>query len=251
MRFGLVVRTSGADAVRSIREVPRLAEDLGFDSVWLSDHLVVSAEFADRYGAPWLEAVTAATAIAASTPRLTIGFSALVLPYRPAALVARQLATLWELAGGRVVVAVASGHLREEFDALGIPFGERTARTEAGIDAIREACPDLPLLAAGNGPTILRRSIERCDGWHPIARSPEEIARALAAERPGRTVLRARFHLRDAAADRPLYGPGEKVAGDLRAYEDAGVDELVLDYGARQPDDVRDQIQRFASEVRT
>ena len=249
MRLGLVVRTSGPDAVRSVSTVPGLAEDLGFHSVWVSDHLVVPPEFAERYGGDWLEAVTVATSIAATHERVDVGFSALVLPYRAAALVARQLATLWELSGGRLTAAVATGFLPEEFEALGVPFDERVERTDAAIDAIREACPNVPLLAAGNGPAILRRAVDRCDGWHPIARSPGEIAAAIKNAPPKRVVLRARFALGDAEGERPLYGSAEKVREDLRAYEEAGVDEVVLDYATRDADEVEEQIRRFAEEV--
>ena len=248
MRLGLVVRTSGPDAARSVSTVPGMAEDLGFNSVWVSDHLVVPPEFAERYGDDWLEAVTVATSIASSHERLEVGFSALVLPYRAGALVARQLATLWELSGGRLTAGVATGFLPEEFEALGVPFGERAARTDAAIDAIREACPDVPLLAAGNGPSILRRAVNVCDGWHPIARSPAEIAAAIKDASPKRVVLRARFSLQ-ADAERPLYGTAEKVRADLRAYEEAGIDEVVLDYGTRDTDEVEEQIRRFAEEV--
>ncbi len=249
MRLGLVVRTSGPDAARSVSTVPGMAEDLGFDSVWVSDHLVVPPEFAERYGGDWLEAVTVVTAIAASNERIDVGFSALVLPYRAAALVARQLATLWELSGGRLTAAVATGFLPEEFEALGVAFDERIARTDVAIEAIREACPDAPLLAAGNGPAILRRAVNVCDGWHPIARSPAEIAAAIKDAPPKRVVLRARFSLEDAEAERPLYGTADKVRDDLRAYEEAGVDEVVLDYATRDADEVDAQIKRFAEEV--
>lgn len=250
MRFGLVARSSGPDAGRSIREVPAMAEDLGFDSVWVSDHLMVPATFADRYGDEWLEAVTVASSIAVTTERLDVGFSALVLPYRAGALVARQLATLWELSGGRITAAVATGFLREEFETLGVPFDERGKRTEAAIDAIREACPDLPLLAAGNGPATLRRAVDRCDGWHPIARAPSQIAAAMQDAVPNRVVLRARFSLQNEEADRPLYGSHDKVREDVRAYEEAGVEEIVLDYATRDTEEVAKQIRRFAQEVR-
>lgn len=249
MRLGLVVPTSGPDARGLVREIPRMAQDLGFDSVWISDHLVVPPEFAERYGAGWLEAVSVASAIAHAEPRVAIGFSALVLPYRPLALLAAQMASLWELADGRVVAGVASGHLREEFEMLGVPFESRGLLTEAGIDVIREAVPGLPLLAAGNGPRILRRAIERCDGWHPIAQPPEELARTIAGSSPKRTVLRTRFRVQDETADRPLYGPAEKIAADLRAYEQAGVGEIVLDHSTREPDELRGQVRRFAEEV--
>lgn len=227
-----------------------MAEDLGFDSVWVSDHLMVPATFADRYGDEWLEAVTVASSIAATHPGLHVGFSALVLPYRAAALVARQLDTLWELSGGRLTAAVAPGFLREEFEALGVPFEDRAVRTDEAIAAIREACPELPLLAAGNGPATLRRAVDRCDGWHPIARAPSQIAAAIQDAQPKRVVLRARFSLRNEETSRPLYGTPEQVREDLAAYEEAGVDEVVLDYATRDADEVEEQIRRFAQEVR-
>jgi alkanesulfonate monooxygenase SsuD/methylene tetrahydromethanopterin reductase-like flavin-dependent oxidoreductase (luciferase family) len=254
VRLGLVVRNSGPDGARAVAEIPRLAEELGFDSVWVSDHLAVPESFAARYDEHWLEAAASLSYVAGITSRVRLGFSALILPYRPAALVASQVAAISELSGGRLTVGAGSGWLREEFEALGVSFARRGRLTDEAVRAIRAAAPGVELLAAGNGHGVLRRAAELCDGWHPIARTPEDVAASkkeldAMAGRPMRVVLRARFALEQEVSDRPLYGPQAKVRDDLARYEEAGVDEIALDYAQRTLDAILIEIRRFAEEV--
>ena len=78
MRLGLIIRNSGPDALAQVREMPQLAEELGFDSVWVSDHLTVPPSFAQRYDAHWLEATVALAHVASHATRVRTGFSALI-----------------------------------------------------------------------------------------------------------------------------------------------------------------------------
>jgi len=231
--------------------MPALAESLGFDSVWVSDHLDVPASFAERYDEHWLEAVTAASFALATTARIQVGFSALILPYRPPALVARQVASLSDLAPGRVTLGAGSGWLREEFEMLGLDFDGRGLATDEAILEIRSRC-DVEVLAAGNGTKVLHRAAKLCDGWHPIALSPAEIVARKAAldalaGRPMRVALRTRFAFIE--RDRPLYGTPEKIRFDIERYAAAGVDELVLDHAGRDHGEILDNVKRFAAEV--
>lgn len=249
MRLGLIVRNSGVDAVRQVSELPALAEDLGFSSVWVSDHVLVPPAFAERYDDHWLEAVTALAGIASVTSRVSLGFSALILPYRPPALVASQVATLWEISGGRLVVGAGSGWLREEFAALGLDFAARGSATDAAIREIRARC-GVEILAAGNSTRVLERSNSLCDGWHPIALSPADVA-ARGAIVTGRIVLRARFSLLQEDESRPLYGTPAKIRLDIQRYAAAGVDEIVLDYATRTHGEIMDSARAFADQVGT
>jgi len=241
VKLGLIVRNSGPEAARGVREIPARAATGGFSSVWVSDHVVVPPSFAERYDAEWCEALASLAFILART-EMHVGISALVLPYRPAWLVTHALRTLPH---ERITIACGSGWLREEFEALDLPFEDRASITDATIDLLQRDVPNVRLLAAGNRPVHLSRAT-RCGGWHPIARAPAEIASAAFT---GHIALRARFDFRDAPHDRPLYGPPEKIKSDLAAYAAAGVDELVLDFAVRGVDDMLAQIDRFTTEV--
>src|SRR5207253_4848153 len=128
-------RAASAD---SIRRTAVQAEDLGFDDVWVSDHIAVPVDA--PYPPPYLfEPVVALTWAAAATSRVGLGTSVLVLPMRHPLHLAKELASLDSLSGGRVVLGAGAGWLKGEFDALGVPIGERGRRTDESIEAMR-AC---------------------------------------------------------------------------------------------------------------
>lgn len=253
IKLGLIVRNSGADAARQVAEVPPLAEDLGFDSIWVSDHVSVPPEFARRYDEHWLEASVALASAAAHTTRIRVGFSALILPYRPASIAAAQVAALFELSGGRLVVGAGSGWLRQEFDALGLDFASRGRATDETILEIKSRC-NVEILAAGNGTRVLERAASLCSGWHPIALSPAEVAARKAAldrlaGRPMHVTLRTRFSIQPQNEQRPLYGTPEKIRFDIEKYAASGVDEIVLDYAVRSHGEILDGVRAFAADV--
>ena len=114
-----------------------LAEQLGYADVWVSDHLVVPTD-ADYPPSPWIyEPLIAMTRVAAATSRVRLGTTVLVLPMRNPLFVAKALASLDQLSGGRVTLGTAAGWLEAEFKALGVPFRERGARTDEAIEILR------------------------------------------------------------------------------------------------------------------
>src|SRR5206468_3385054 len=128
-------RAAGADG---ITRAAKQAEELGFADVWVSDHLAVPS--GAPYPPPFLfEPLITLTWAAAATQRVRLGTSVIVLPYRHPLHLAKELASLDVLAGGRLLLGAAAGWLEAEFDALGVPFAERGARTDEAIDALR-AC---------------------------------------------------------------------------------------------------------------
>jgi probable F420-dependent oxidoreductase len=171
------------------------AESLGFDSVSVSDHVVCPRGPEGAGVTPvWHDWSVLSTAIACHTTRLRI-VSCLVVPYRSPLTVAKQIATIDEVSGGRFTLAAASGWLKSEFDMLGVPHAERADITDEYLRAMkvlwteeeprfdgryvsfsdivfRPTCvqqPHVPIwIAGGWAPRPLRRLLELGDGWMPM-----------------------------------------------------------------------------------
>lgn len=138
----------------------RLAEDAGFDSVWIGEHLLY--RFPDRPSrGPW-EAWTTLSAIAASTTRIRLGPLVACTAFHNPAVLAKQAATLDEISGGRFVLGLGAGWNETEFKAFGIPFDHRIARFEEAFTIIR---------------TLLREGAIDFDGRYYSARDCELIPR--------------------------------------------------------------------------
>jgi len=190
------------------------AEEAGFDSGWVTDHLVVPEEHAPVYGSI-AEALISLGFLAGRTRRLLLGVSALIVPARNPIVALKQLTTLDLLSGGRIVTAVAAGWMEEEFETLGAPFGQRGRLLDEWLDLAAAAFEQMPgrvrfegkllsvdgwlapalvrpggpeLWVAGVSRVTLRRAA-KTGVWHPVALSPDELRR-MAADFDGRVVLR-------------------------------------------------------------
>ncbi|MBI3455455.1 MAG: LLM class F420-dependent oxidoreductase [Candidatus Rokubacteria bacterium] len=210
--FGWSLQGRGILAGReAISTLAKRAEALGYDSVWVTDRLLIPVQSTSVYpysptGAfplgpdePWLEALTAVTYLATITERIRVGASVLVIPYRNPVHTARALATADYLSGGRVILGAGIGWWREEFAALGVPFEDRAARTleylqlmkaiwtgprvsfEGRFVRIAEAGgvrphpvrqPHIPIWIGGHSAAALRRVVAVADGWHPLGLRP-------------------------------------------------------------------------------
>ena len=153
MRLGVHLPQVGPNATREgVLALARRAEALGFDSLWVSDHVVVPRRITGQYpsasgssGAafpvppdrPFLEAISTLLFAAGCTQRLLLGMSVLVVPQRNPVLTAKMLATLDVLSGGRLIFGAGIGWLREEFAALNVPFADRGARSEEYLRLIK------------------------------------------------------------------------------------------------------------------
>jgi probable F420-dependent oxidoreductase len=260
------------------------AEELGADGVWVSDHLVapVDARSVYPYGPAargparlgiieeFYEPLVTLAFLAGHTRTVRLGVSAYVMPYRNPVLTAKHVATLDALSGGRVVVAVGTGWLREEFVALDVPFAGRGRRTEdylavcralwAGGVATHDApCyrlppvrtgplpaqrPHPPIWIAGNSPAALARAARIGDGWHGIDLAPVELA-----AHAGRLRAACESAARDPASVRVTLrrrGTADGLRRDLDAYRAAGLEDLVV--GLPRGDDL-DEAMRTLDEV--
>jgi len=255
----------------ALRRTAVLAEELGYADVWVSDHLAVPTASAYPPSAYVFEPLTTMSWIAAHTKRVGIGTTVLVLPMRHPLNVAKSIATIDQFSGGRVILGVAAGWLEAEFDALGIPFHERGARTDEAItmlrkfwttDHITESFPvhestlvsmrtlpqparHVPLWVGGHADVALRRAIAVGDGWHGAFLSPEQTekrVRTLRAGRPEETFaisMRTRW---DALLDEE-----DLIMYEIDRYREIGVTHLVPEPRQRTVDLYLESMEKMAS----
>jgi probable F420-dependent oxidoreductase len=142
MKFGLFAINNGPCAnPKTAAAVARAAEQVGFESVWTGEHVVVPdprvppSPVAPDY--PMLDPVVALSFVAAHTTKIRLGTGIIILPQRNPLVLAKELASLDVLSGGRLIFGIGVGYLKPEFDALGIPFDHKGARTEDYLAAMR------------------------------------------------------------------------------------------------------------------
>jgi probable F420-dependent oxidoreductase len=286
--LGAKLPHTGATDPTSIPERARELEQAGFDSLWVSDHVVMPLHiesyypFAEDGRAPWtgdipyVETLVAMTAAAAVTERVRIGSAVLVLPQRNPVLLAKQVASLDALSGGRIELGVGAGWLREEFEALGEPFEERGQRLEEWVDVLRacwtgrpgpreglyplaeglvqlpEPAHAVPVLVGGHTKAAFRRAGTLGDGWLAQQAVPALDVAHLAgemdavrahAERVGRDPASLRFTLRLVESA----GREGDVAAHLEELAAAGVHEVIVDVDpATGPAAVHDTLRAAA-----
>jgi probable F420-dependent oxidoreductase len=180
-------------------EVVRRAEERGLDSLWVTDHVIVPRDAHVIYRDHMLDPLAVLPWLAGVTQRITLGTSVVILPYRSPIPVAKLLASVDVLSGGRLIVGAAIGWLEGEFAALGVPFRERASRSDEALTLMRtvwtEEHPELetrqhrlhgvqvspmplskprpPLWIGGSSEGAFRRVARLGDGWHATAATPE------------------------------------------------------------------------------
>jgi alkanesulfonate monooxygenase SsuD/methylene tetrahydromethanopterin reductase-like flavin-dependent oxidoreductase (luciferase family) len=278
--FGLILPNYG-DGLSAERLVAAAvaAEESGFDSGWVTDHLIVPEEHAPIYGSI-AEALVSLGFLAGETSRLELGVSALVVPQRNPLIALKQLTTLDFLSGGRIVTAVAAGWMEGEFETLRAPFGRRGRLLDEWLDLAQSVFAQMPghvrydgellsvdgwlapalvrpggpeLWVAGVSGATLRRAA-KTGVWHPVALSPDEL-RSLGEGFDGRTVLRISTYFADepkAGEDErgrhAIEGPPEWIAERLREYLQAGCDGFVVNLD-HEGEGLADRVRRFGAEV--
>lgn len=263
----------------TIRRLAATAEERGFASVWVSDHVVMRAGPLEDYpysatgrppfdpSTPYLDPFTTLSFVAACTERVQLGVGVVVLPLRHPIAVAKQVASLDVLAGGRTLLGVGSGWLAEEFDLLDQGWGDRGARTDHGIDTLRGcwqtdavvpgrgrvgiAPPppqgsQLPLLIGGHSQAALRRAVMRGDGWYATKLTPSAFAEHLARLRRLEVVNDAEQTL--VAGVRPDVGSPKDAPVAIRDLAEAGAEFVVLGapYGHLTADQAMTWVERTA-----
>ncbi len=185
---------NGAPDPGVFRELAQTAEALGYDSIWAGDHI--------SYRNPILDVVVALTTFAAVTERITLGAGVVLLPLRHPSVVAKEFSSLDYVSGGRLILGVGvGGEGAKDFEAVGVPVGQRGARTNEAMRALRalfsgsgtfsgryfafEGIEIEPRPAQAGGPPLwvggrsepaIERAATLGDGWIPLWVSPERFA---------------------------------------------------------------------------
>ena len=285
MHLGLILPNYGESLdVGRLVAAAVAAEDAGFDSVWVTDHVIVPEEHARVYGTI-AEPLVALGFLAARTTRLELGVSALVVPQRSPLVALKQLTTLDLLSGGRVVTAVAAGWMEGEFVTLGADFAGRGRLLDEWLRLAKSVFEQMPgrvrfdgehfhvdgwlapALVRAGGPELWVAGVSRATirraaitgVWHPVALKPEEL-RPLAAElrqeradsrvimRIGVRFLREPDHGRDERGRHAIAGPPQWIAERLQEYVDVGCDGFVINLDYDQPG-LEERVAQFARDV--
>ena len=207
MYLGLSLQNNwGIEDVQSLVHLARKAEEWGFASVWVHDHVFNAAHVFTRIGKkPYYEPLTLLSYVAACTQRVGLGTSVLVLPYHNPIRLAKTAATLDVLSGGRLILGVGVGGVAPESEAMGSPYAERGAITDEAIAIMKELWtkedpsfsgkyhhfsgmpfspkplqkPHIPVLIGGNSRAAIRRAVRLGNGWHPFSTSPETVGEGI------------------------------------------------------------------------
>lgn len=235
-------------------ELARAAEELGYATAWLPDHVLPPGEYGATFGGVYEPLVTIGH-LSAVTERIRLGTSVLVAPLRNPFVLAKQVATLHRLSAGRVVLGLGVGWNEPEFAALGADYRRRGAVTDDALDLLRHLftggsapyrgrrfsydegvfapVPEtpVPIMVGGNSDAALRRAARSADIWQGLPTSPAEFAeraRRLVDLGEGRAV-RAGLRIEWDGST-----PAEEVAAQLAAYADAGARQVAVHLGEHE-----------------
>jgi probable F420-dependent oxidoreductase len=281
MKFGLMFVNSGAFSNHELlAHLARTAEQCGFESLWTVEHVVIPKDYQSPYPYSKNGRIPGGEDVAIPDPLLPLSFAAavtrkirlatgvVILPQRDPLYLAKEIATLDLLSGGRVILGIGSGWLKEEFDALGLDFHARGARTDEAIQALRACWSDerssfqgkhfkfgpvlsypkpvqnrLPIHIGGHSPAAARRAGRLGDGFFPAL---SEIPK-----------LRELFTIMRETADRSgrdakqieLSCMARASVDSVKAVEDIGIARVVVAPPAFDKDGLSRGLEKIGNEV--
>lgn len=263
MKVGIIpINVGVSDATRLVPLVQQ-AESVGLESAWTFEHVVVPVDYASRYpyspegkmGAtpetPFIDPLIAIAFAAARTKTLRFGTGINILPQANPLFLAKQVASIDALSGGRLMLGVGTGWLREEYEALGVPFEHRGTRFDDYIVAIKKVWsgevvehrsefihwsgfksyplptqkPHPPLIIGGNTPPALRRVVRHGDGWFAPNAGVAHLEKLLGKLREAASAQGRAFETIEITAMWPYALEG---IDSLARYRDLGVARLVI-----------------------
>jgi probable F420-dependent oxidoreductase len=290
MNIGCHLPVYGPAATReALTLFARRAEALGYDSLWVSDHVVIPYTIRSRYPynatgdfplAPdtdFLEPMIVMALVAGVTSKIRLGTSVLVLPHRHPVLTAKMLATLDHVAPGRVILGAGVGWMKEEIELLGVKHARRGAWSDEAIRVMRACWKEdrvsfkgefftlddlgvrprpangtIPIWIGGHSERALRRVATLGDGWHAAFPTPDKMREGIAELK--RACARAG---RDpstltisARVGLPARKSPDELLAELRALRDMGVGHVILESRMRDIPEMTQTYERFAKDVR-
>ncbi len=285
MKFGLVLPNFGPQASRyAIIDSAIAAENTGFDSIWLTDHLALPKEDGEIFGHIY-ESLSSMSFLAASTRNIKIGTSTLVLPQRNPIEVAKTISTIDNLSGGRIIISVGIGWSKGEYENLGYGFHDRGRKMNEAIKVLRTCWRGQnnvsfkgdyfqfenmvfsptpvqsggpPLWVAGDSQKALKRAIGLADGWHPNARSPQILEQRLSGVksiiqlRPFNVALRLNILFsdqKDTGNSSIVSGSFDEIIAKLKEYQTAGMNYAIINFRANSQSERERSMKLFMKEI--
>ena len=289
MRFGVGVANYGPHtSFEAMRRVALAAEELGYESVWTTDHVIVPKENIEPYGHIYESVVTLAM-IAAVTQRVRLGTSIIVLPMRNPVLFAKQAASIDAASGGRMIVGVGVGWNEPEYRNLNSNFKNRGRRLDEDIHLLRTLWSNedanfqgrytqitdsvfaplppnkgIPIWVGGNGEPSWKRAATLGDAWHATGALPETIAAAtryFREHKPARPfTISARLTVDmnpdvpstyeyRGATRRRLTGTDDNIRALLYEYQNAGLEHAALWFPTDDVTVTLKQMERFWRDI--
>jgi probable F420-dependent oxidoreductase len=265
LKFGLygLLRGGGVDPGTLARR-GRLAEQAGFESLWVGDHIALPGKDGEQ---PRLEVVVAVSYLAAVTRTVRLAFGVIVLPQRQPVLLAKQLASIDILAEGRLIAGFGVGYVEPELRAMGVPLAERGARTDEYLAAMRTLWTDLapcfdgrfvsfagvyqrpppvqrphpPIVIGGHSAAAFRRAVTAANGWYGVYLDLEQTSQMLADLR--KIAARCQRPARLGELEITITPPGPVDLTTALRYAELGVHRLVLQPAADDGSDMEELIQ--------
>lgn len=260
LRYGLFsVNSYACSRPETAARIARLAESAGFESLWAGEHVVLPDPRVSpspmEPEEPILDPLVALATLAGVTTTIRLGTGVVIVPQRNPAVLAKQVASLDVISGGRLILGLGVGYLEPELTAIGVPYGERGARTDEYLAAMRslwyaerpafdgrfvrfsgvQARPrpgPLPIVVGGHSPAAFRRAVEQAHGWYGFWLDPDRAADCLqglreAAERYPRPAELGELEISlTPVAGRQAAGPIDE--GTAVRFLELGVHRLVL-----------------------
>lgn len=264
MKIGVTLRNMGPQSTAEMmRSGAQWAEQAGFESVWITDHIAIPPDDAEGSGGRYTDPLTTLAWLAGATSRINLAVGVLILPYRAPLPTVKQIATVQELSAGRLIVGAAVGWMAAEFRALGVNRHERGKLTDETL-ALLARCfaddivsnngqdfifsprpPAPPVYIGGSAPHALQRALRFDCGWLPMVRDIDRLEQDLVLFRrlagdldksPGPvTVMSA------VASGHP-----DEARRWLDALRDLGVERMVCSLRYHSTDDYRRRLDRLA-----
>jgi probable F420-dependent oxidoreductase len=267
-------------------DISNVCEEVGFDSVWATDHIVMPIQLREPYGQV-LEPLMTLAYIASRTETLRVGTSCIVLPQRNPVLLAKQAAALDVLSKGRVILGLGVGWAEDEFDFLNADFPRRGKVMDESISLMKTLWKDdvinfkgeffnikdalflpkpvnsgIPLWIGGNGPVSVRRALRLGDGWHPVGLDLEGFKEgAQTIDRAERKITLSIRMTTDVRKKREAYvapnkekrvavsGSAAEIRKEIDAYAEAGLEYYCASINHPAAADIMTDLRKFASEV--